>query len=88
VEYIRKKVLVRYDPFDLSVVEVWSGGEKKKLVSPVNIGEYNRNVKKPAEELEKASQSRLLRLFEIESQKRLKQHLGAFRLGREEDNHV
>ena len=88
VEYIRKKVLVRYDPFDLSVVEVWSGGEKKKLVSPVNIGEYNRNVKKPAEELEKASQSRLLRLFEIESQKRLKKHLGAFRLGREEDNHV
>jgi putative transposase len=88
VEYIRRKVLVRYDPFDLSLVEVWSGGEKMKLVSPVNIGEYNRNVKKPAEELEKASQSRLLRLFEIESKKRLKQQLGAFRLGREEDNHV
>jgi putative transposase len=81
VEYIRKKVLVRYDPFDLSVVEVWSGGEKKKLVSPINIGEYNRNVKKPVEELEKASQSRLLRLFETESKKRLKQQLGAFRLG-------
>ena len=26
VEYIRKKILVRYDPFDLSVVEVWYGG--------------------------------------------------------------
>ena len=36
---------------------------KKKLVSPANIGEYNRNVKKPVEELEKASQSKLLRLF-------------------------
>ena len=81
VEYIRRKVLVRYDPFDLSVVEVWHDGEKKKLVSPLIIGEYNHNVKKPLEELEKASQSRLLRLFEAESKKRLKQRLGAFRLG-------
>jgi putative transposase len=76
-------VLVRYDPFDLSVIEVWYGGEKKKLVSPANFGEYNHNLKKPVEELEKASQSRLLRLFASESQKRLKQQLGAFRLGEE-----
>ena len=88
VEYIRKKVLVRYDPFDLSVVEVWYGGDKKKLVSPLVIGEYNRNVKKPVEELEKASQSRLLRLFEAESKKRLKQQLGAFRLGEGGGDHV
>jgi len=88
MEYIRKKVLVRYDPFDLSLVEVWSGGEKKKLVSPINIGEYNRNVKKPIEELEKASQSRLLRLFASESKKRLKQQLGAFRLGGESSDNV
>ncbi len=87
VEYIRKKVLVRYDPFDLSVVEVWDNGEKKKQVSPINIGEYNQNVKKPVEELEKASQSRLLRLFEAESKKRLKQQLGAFRLSEEENHH-
>jgi len=88
VEYIRKKVLVRYDPFDLSVVQVWSGGEKKKLVSPINIGEYNQNVKRPAEELEKASQSRLLRLFASESKKRLKHQLGAFRLGGEDSGNV
>ncbi len=88
VEYIRKKVLVRYDPFDLSVVEVWYGGEKKKLVSPLVIGEYNHNVKKPVEELEKTSQSRLLRLFEAESKKRLKQQLGAFRLGKEGGDNV
>ena len=84
LEYLRKQVLVRYDPFDLSAIEVWYGGEKKKLVSPANIGEYNRNVKKPVEELEKASQSKLLRLFASESKKRLKQELGAFRLGEEE----
>ncbi len=88
VEYMRKKILVRYDPFDLSVVEVWSGGEKKKLVSPISIGEYNQNVKKPVVELEKASQSTLLRLFEAESKKRLKQQLGAFRLGGEDSGNV
>jgi putative transposase len=85
VEWIGKNILVRYDPFDLSQVEVWYGGVKKRLVSPANIGEYNRNVKKPVEELEKASDSKLLRLFASESKKRLKQQLGAFRLG--EVNH-
>ena len=84
LEYIRKDILVRYDPFDLSLIEVWYGGEKKKLVAPANIGEYNRNVKRPVAELEKASESKLLRLFAGESKKRLKQELGAFRLGEEE----
>jgi transposase InsO family protein len=88
VPWIGKKVMVRYDPFDLSLVEVWYSGEKKKLVAPANIGEYNHNVKKPVEELEKSSESKLLRLFETESKKRLKQQLGAFRLSEEEDNHV
>lgn len=88
LEYIRKNVLVRYDPFNLSLIEVWYGGAKKKVVLPANIGEYNRNVKKPVEELEKASQSRLLRLFASESQKRLKQQLGAFRLSGEGSENV
>jgi len=39
LEYVRKNVLVRYDPLDLSVIEFWYGGEKKKLVSPANFGE-------------------------------------------------
>lgn len=84
MEWIGKKVLVRYDPFDLSLVEIWDRNEKKKLVSPINIGEYNRNVKRPKEELEKASQSKLLRLFAADSKKRLKLELGAFRLADEE----
>ena len=88
VEFIGKQVLVRYDPFDLSVVEVWHGGEKKKLISPANIGEYNHNVKKPVEELEKTNQSRLLRLFETDSKKRFKQTLGAFRLAEEGNDNV
>jgi putative transposase len=85
IEYLRKNILVRYDPFDLSQIEVWYGGQKKKVVSPANIGEYNHNVKKPNGELAKASQSKLLRLFAEESKKRLKRELGAFRLG--EVNH-
>ena len=62
IEYLRKKILVRYDPFDLSLIEVWHGGQKKKVVSPANIGEYNHNVKKPIQELEKASQSKIITL--------------------------
>jgi putative transposase len=90
VEYIRKKVVVRYDPFDLSQIEIWYGGEKKKVVSAANFAEYNHNVKKPVEKLEKTSQSRLLRLLAADSKKRLKHELGAFRLseeGRQHDNH-
>jgi transposase InsO family protein len=86
VEWIGKKIVARYDPFELSQVEVWYAGVKKKLVSPANIGEYNRSVKKPVEELEKASESKLLRLLETESKKRLKQQLGAFRLGEVNNN--
>jgi acyl carrier protein len=85
VDWIGKKILVRYDPFDLSVVEVWYAGKKERLVSPANIGEYNHNLKKPVAELEKASQSKLLRLFASDSQKRLKQELGAFRLSQEKE---
>lgn len=83
VEWIGKKIMVRFDPFDLSQVEIWYGGEKRKLVTRASIGEYNRNVKKPVEELEKASESKLLRLFAAEGKKRLKQQLGAFRLSGE-----
>jgi putative transposase len=88
VEYIRKNVVVRYDPFDLSQIELWYAGAKQKMVLPANFGEYNRNVKKPVDELEKASQSKLLSLLASDSQKRLKQQLGAFRLGGEGSQNV
>lgn len=88
IEYLRKNILVRYDPFDLSRIEVWYGGQKQKVVSPANIGEYNRNVKKPLEEpFRLKDQSKLLRLLADESKKRLKQQLGAFRLSEEENQH-
>jgi transposase InsO family protein len=88
IEYIRKNVVARYDPFDPSQIEIWYGGAKRKVVSPANFGEYNRNIKKPVAELEKTSQSRLLRLLASDGQKRLKQQLGAFRLGGEGSQNV
>jgi transposase InsO family protein len=88
VQWYRKKILIKYDPFDLSQVELWYEGEKCKVAQPVNVGEYNGQIKKPQEQLEKASQSKLLRMFAEESKKRMKQQLGAFRLGEEVDSHV
>ena len=88
IEYIRKNVMVRYDPFDLSQIEIWYSGAKKKVVSPANFGEFNHNVKKPVAELEKASQSKLLHLLAADSKKRLKQQLGAFRLAEEGSQNV
>jgi putative transposase len=88
VEYIRKNVLVRYDPFDLSLIEVWQQGEKKKTVGPAHIGEFNRSVKRTPAAREKAGQSKLLRLLVSEDKKRLKHELGAFRLSEEGTNHV
>jgi putative transposase len=88
VEFIRQNILVRYDPFDLSLVEVWQQGKKKKTVGPAHIGEFNRSVKKITEERDKAGQSKLLRLLVSEDKKRLKQELGAFRLSEEGPKNV
>jgi hypothetical protein len=30
VEYVRQRLVVRYDPFDLSLVEVWSEGRRRR----------------------------------------------------------
>ncbi len=87
VEYIRKNVLVRHDPFDLSQIELWYGGFKQKIVSPANFAKYNRNAKKPVDEMEKTSQSKLFRLLAADSKKRLKHELGAFRLSEEGSQH-
>jgi transposase InsO family protein len=88
VEFIRQKVLVRYDPFDLSLIEVWQKGVKKKSVGPARIGEFNRNSKKRTEENVQSGESRLLRLLAGQEKQRLKQELGAFRLSQEEQKHV
>ena len=87
-EYIRKKVILRYDPFDLKVVQLWYRGQKTKLITLARIGESNQTVKVPVEALENTSESRILKTYAKEQQKRFKQQLGAFRLRKEVPAHV
>jgi hypothetical protein len=77
--FCRKKVLLRYDPFDLSQVEVWHDGKKQAIARLLNPGEYNGQVKTPPETLEKATHSRTLELLAKKETKRLRKHT-AFRL--------
>jgi len=68
-EYIRKKVILRYDPFDPKVVQLWYRGQKAKLITLARIGESNQTVKVPVETLENASESRILKTYAKEQQK-------------------
>lgn len=75
IEYIGKKVDVRYDPFDMGLVEIWYSGERKKKVSPLTIGEYCGKVQKSSSTV-KTTHSRLLKVYEQENAKRQKQRMG------------
>ena len=87
-EYIRKKVILRYDPFDPKEAQLWYRGQKAKLITLARIGESNQTVKASIETLENASESRILKTYAKEQQKRFKQQLGAFQLRKEVPVHV
>lgn len=71
IEYIGKKVDVRYAPFDRGLVEIWYSGERKKAVTPLSAGEFcGKTEKAPA--TMKATHSRLLKVYEAENAKRQK----------------
>jgi transposase InsO family protein len=40
VELTGKKVDIRFDPFDLSLIEIWHRGKKIRMSSPLNIREF------------------------------------------------
>ena len=88
IEYIGKKVEVRYDPFDQSLVEIWYRGERKKTVTPLSVGEFCGQVEKVPAPV-KATHSRLLKVYEAEHAKRQKK-TGAlsFRSMKEDDGNV
>ncbi len=71
IEYIGKKVDIRYDPFDLGLVEIWYSGERKKTARPLSVGEFCGIVKKTPVPV-KATHSRLLKVYEIENARRQK----------------
>jgi hypothetical protein len=83
-EWRRKKVVVCFDPFNLEEIQLWHGGEQKKLIRPAQIGEYNETQKVAHEKMEAQAESRVLKVFVEEQQKRFKKKAGAFSLSQEE----
>jgi hypothetical protein len=78
LEFIRKKVDVRFDPFDLSVVEVWHSGEKRLEAIPLVIGEFTNTEAKDTKRkvASEIGRSRLLDIYVKENEKRLKNAVG------------
>jgi hypothetical protein len=84
-EWRRKKVTVRFDPFNLEELQLWHGGELKKIVRVAQIGEYNATQKVAYEKVETQAESRVLKVFVEDHQKRFKKNAGAFSLSHEEE---
>jgi len=85
-EWRRKKVTVRFDPFNLEEIQLWHGGELKKIIRTAHIGEYNATQKVECEQVEEKATSRVLNAFLEDQQKRFKKTSGAFRLSEGEKN--
>lgn len=71
VEYIGKKIDLRYDPFDRGLVEIWYSGERRNAVAPLSVGEFCGKIEKVSATV-KATHSRLLKVYEAENAKRQK----------------
>jgi transposase InsO family protein len=87
VALIRKRVDLRYDPFDLSVIEVWHEGLFKRKAEKLCMEEFVSQPKSsPATATQKPTHSRLLRVYEEKNKVREKQRNGAldFRSQQEE----
>ena len=78
VALIRRRVDVRYDPFDISVVEIWHGGKFQRKAEKLCIPEFApEREEPPAETRKKPTHSRLLKLYEEKNKEREKQRNGA-----------
>jgi hypothetical protein len=84
-EWMRKKVMLRFDPSNLEEVQLWHEGQMKKVIREVQIGEHNTARKDIGEKIEEAAGSRVLKVFEKTQQERFKKIHGAFRMSPEED---
>jgi len=83
VALIRKKVDVRFDPFDLSVVEVWHGGAKQLEAKPLSAGEFT-NTKPTQKAAAETGRSRLLDALVQENDKRRKNAVGVLTFSAQE----
>jgi transposase InsO family protein len=85
IAFARKKVDVHFDPFDLSVVEVWHGGAKQCVVKPLVIGEFTAAATKtPEKAATEIGRSRLLDVYAKENEKRLKNAVGVLTFNTQE----
>jgi hypothetical protein len=84
-ELRRKKVTIRFDPFNLEEVQLWHGGEHKKVIRAAQIGEYNATQNVACDKVEQSAESRVLKAFMEEQQKRFNKKTGAFSLSQEEE---
>lgn len=81
VEFLRKKVQVRYDPFDLTQIQLWHGGKHLRNIVPARIGEHNETLKVSPGKMEQRGECRVLQVYEDAHRKRQTKQWGAFRLG-------
>ncbi len=91
LQWIRKTIDVRYDPLDLSCVEIWYQGVRHNIAKELKVTEWNPAAgKKPEHQVKPLADSRYLKVLEDKSQKRQERKLGAipFRNMKGEDNHV
>jgi transposase InsO family protein len=85
VEWMRKKVTVRFDPFNLEEVQLWYEGKQQKVLRLAKIGEFNVAQKAIHEKVEKTAESRVLKAFAKDQRERFKKRRGAFSLEQEGD---
>jgi hypothetical protein len=78
VALIRRRIDVRYDPFDISVIEVWHDGKFQRKAEKLNIPEStSRPTTNPATKPQKPTHSRLLKVYEEKNKAREKQRNAA-----------
>jgi transposase InsO family protein len=88
---VNKKVDLRFDPFNLSAVEIWHNGLFIRKAYPLVIPEYIHGPKKPKQESVRAPKdapSRLLAAYEKRNNQREKQKNGAIAFADIQAGHV
>ena len=78
VALVKRRVDVRYDPFDISIIEIWHDGKFQRKAEKLYIPEFTpKQEHPPAEESRKPTHSRLLKVYEEKNKAREKQRNGA-----------
>ena len=75
---------MRYDPFDLSTVEVWQGGAKQLTAKPLVVGEFT-NTEHTHKTSTEIGHSRLLDAYVQENEKRRKNAVGVLTFNTQEE---